>query len=167
MKWTMYFWLVSVVVLYSYLIYIRIKFGVIPSISNSAYKLKDKYGKNYGYIFTGVMWLTAFMLIPVVLEAGHYFMFLPTACLLFVGAAPWYSDSELEEKVHTRNAMVSAIASIIAIGVTYELCIVGMATLALVLALYSEMIKTPNKTYKAELVIFFIVHLVVLFKDVL
>ena len=161
MNWEFYFVGVSIITLYTYLIWCRIKLGVLPSISASAYELKKRYGKNRGYVFTGVMWVTAMSLLPVVLEHGYYFMFLPIAALCFVGAAPWYKE-RLTAEVHERSAMLSAVATVVGIAKSFDYCLVGMALLAATLLIYTGVIPTKNKTYKAELVLFLTTHAVVL-----
>lgn len=97
-------------------------FGIPKSLSETFYLWNNKK-KNLGYIFTGMMFLMAFTLIPSWLELGEVISswstylnplaFFTCAAIVFVGAAPAFRSCQLESKVHTTAAMTAAICAVI------------------------------------------------------
>ena len=75
MNWEFYLWISAVAIMAIFLLFTRIRIGKVISISNIAYQFRRLYGKNVGYVFTGVMLSNVFLILPVVLEHGRYFMF--------------------------------------------------------------------------------------------
>lgn len=98
------------------------KFGVPESLSNTFYLWND-VKKNLGYIFTGMMFTVAMLLMPAWLEItevisswSHNLTVLPffaAAAIAFVGAAPAFKSNKLESTVHTVAAIIAAIFSIL------------------------------------------------------
>lgn len=96
----------SILVLMIYLSYVVERFGIPNSISDTYYLLG---GKVKGLVFQGVLTLTAFLMIPVLLsrssESTEFLAFFACAGLLFVAAAPCFKDSS-ERIIHFVSAFV-------------------------------------------------------------
>ena len=97
----------SFVILLSYIIYA----GVAESLSATYYKVKKPY------LFQIALGLTGFLMMIYLLDvtAGKWYQFLSffaTSSLIFVAFAPDYRQM-LEGKVHTVNAYVSAVSSVL------------------------------------------------------
>lgn len=103
------------------IVYIH-KFGFIWSLSNSFYYFND-YKPKLGYLFTGMMIVCAFLLLPAWLNItecitpwSHYLTVLPflgAAAIAFVGAAPNFKSSDMENIVHTASAGCAAAFSLL------------------------------------------------------
>lgn len=104
--------LLSLLILAGYLTAILLKYKVIPnSLSNTYYML----GK-WGFVFTLVMFVIAFLILPPMLEVTNimfqFVAFFCPAAICFVGAAPNFKE-EMEGKVHTIAALISAISGLL------------------------------------------------------
>lgn len=81
-----------------YVIAIIIRFGVPSSLSDSFYLLKKAYSeyKLVPYLFTLVLWITSFTILPVWLEYSNesiqFLAFFAAAGLALVGAAPVFHN---------------------------------------------------------------------------
>ena len=142
------------------------KFGVPSSLSASFY-LWNGLKKNLGYIFTGMMFTVAFLLMPAWLEVteivsswSKYLTVLPffgAASIAFVGAAPAFRDCKLESKVHMIAAALAAVFSLLwCVVVCYSIgWIFVLASLAIVwiVAFATKTHKTAS-TYWWEMVAF-------------
>lgn len=103
-----------------------IKLGIPSSLSATFYLWNEKK-KNLGYIFTGMMFIVSFLLMPVWLEItevitpwSHYLTVLPflgAASIAFVGSAPAFRDCKLENKVHMVAAALAAVFSLLWCGI--------------------------------------------------
>ena len=104
--------LFALVVMAVYLSAIVRCYGVQQSVSATYYCLPG----SMPMLFTLLMWLQAFSLLPVMMEASAdrtaatALAFLAMGGVVFVGATPNVIDKE-ESKVHTAGAYVSAVAS--------------------------------------------------------
>ena len=131
---------ISFVVLISYIIYILIKVKIkyIPSLSDTFYTTRK------GYLFQLTLAITAGLLIPVLLELTpdpfKILAFATTAPILFVAVAPRFKDLELEQRVHSGAALISAIFSILwsAIMLQWLFLIVFPITVLLFYILYKK-----------------------------
>lgn len=99
-----------------YNIVILMLFGVPKSLSNTYYLFKDKKSI-LKFLFPSMMTLLAFFLMPAWLEISEgspfqFTAFLSAASVLFVGMAPAFKDSNLENKVHSISAYICAAAAI-------------------------------------------------------
>lgn len=103
-----------------YLIYngivIRL-FGVPNSLSNTFYLFKSK-NKWLRFLFPVMMVILVALLLPAWLEisigsALQFLAFFAASGLLFVGAAPAFMSSNLENKVHTYSAIAAAILALL------------------------------------------------------
>lgn len=92
-------------------------FGVPKSLSMTFYLFQEK--KKWARIFFPIMMIsTAFLLLPAWLEISalsslQFLAFLAAAGILFVGAAPAFKSSNLENTVHMTSAIVAAIFAIL------------------------------------------------------
>jgi hypothetical protein len=99
-----------------------IKLGTPSSLSATFYLWNNKKSK-LGYLFTGMMFTVAFLLVPAWIEItevitpwSHYLTVLPflgAASIAFVGAAPAFRGCVLENKVHTVAAILAAVFSLL------------------------------------------------------
>lgn len=97
--------------------------GIIPPSLSDSFYIYDRKKKGLGYIFTGMMFVIALILMMGWLELNDgfndwrsNFTFLPFFCcasIAFVGAAPAFRSSELEGNVHTIAAKIAAATAII------------------------------------------------------
>ncbi len=115
-------WIITCVLIafFIYLIYNRIAlklFGVPKSLSMTFYLLQEK--KNWTRIFFPIMMVSiAFLLLPAWLEISvgssfQFLAFLAASGILFVGAAPAFKSSDLENTVHMTSAIAAAIFAIL------------------------------------------------------
>ena len=98
--------ILSIIILMMYLSYIVERYGIPNSISDTYYLLG---GKPKGLVFQGVLTITAFLMIPVLVsrssESTEFLAFLACAGLLFVAAAPLFRDSS-ERIIHIVSAFI-------------------------------------------------------------
>lgn len=94
-------------------------FGVPESLSNTYYLYKEKWNK--GWLFCLMMYLVVAFMMPawLTMSEGSNFQFLAfiaPASIMFVGTAPRFKDSDLENKVHSISAIVAALCSLLWVG---------------------------------------------------
>ena len=98
--------------MWGYIAYYINKVGVLSSHSNSYFALKPF---KQSWMFYASMTITAFTLLPVVLELTpeplQILAFLTVAPIAAVAAAPNYKGKTLESSVHFTNATIAGIAS--------------------------------------------------------
>lgn len=136
-----------------YLIYngIALKlFGVPKSLSMTFYLLQEK--KKWTRIFFPIMMVgMAFLLLPAWLEISvgspfQFLAFLAAAGIMFVGAAPAFKSSDLENTVHMTSAIAAAIFAILWVILVSKLwwtILLWIATLGLAMWLT----KTTKSSY--------------------
>jgi len=96
------------IIFYGYMAFILIKFGKLPSFSDSWYYLSDKTK----WLFTFFCWTFAFpaIIIGLQLSIGSPYQFLAAlsgAGILFVGASPDFkAKDKMDRKVHYISALV-------------------------------------------------------------
>ena len=82
----------SLVILMSYTVAVCIKFGIPTTLSESYYFIYKKY------LFTLVLWLSGFLLLPPIMEMTggdtQIIPFLSIIGIMIVGAAPRYKEQE-------------------------------------------------------------------------
>lgn len=105
MVWT------SLIIMFSYLGMVLIRFGIPKSISETYYLL----GKQ-GWLFQIALWGTAFTAVPMLIERSsedtQFLAFLACAGLAFVAAAPLFK-MELEGKVHYVSAAICCVGLVL------------------------------------------------------
>jgi len=102
----------AITVFVVYWLFVVIKFGVLPSISDSYYKENNKA------LFTLFIWSIAFPVIILGVEKTPL-MFFAGAFLAFVGAAPAFKE-ELERSVHIIGAAGGIILGFLAMIIGYH-----------------------------------------------
>lgn len=99
------------------------RFGVPDMVSDTYYQLQNTTGseviggkvrRNFGWVFSVVMVVVAFMMLVALFDVGkalHTLAFLGCAGLAFVGCAPNYCDRD-EYPVHKGAAIVAAVGCV-------------------------------------------------------
>lgn len=105
----MYLTIISMLIIAAYTVAVCVKQKGIPySISATFYKL------DHPYWFMATMWLTAGVLMPVILEVSkpdtEWMAFIACTGMFLVGAAPNFKDG-FEGKVHTAGAVLCLAGS--------------------------------------------------------
>ena len=90
-------------------------FGLPESLSNTYYLYEKKSG--IGWLFCLAMYLVVMLMMPAWIGMSEnnnwqFLAFLAPASIMFVGAAPRFKDSNLENKVHTVSALIAAACSL-------------------------------------------------------
>lgn len=110
--------LISFLLLGEFLLLAAMRFGVPDMVSDTYYQLQGKTGsevlggkvkRNFGWVFSVVMVLVAFMMMVAILDLDkgvQCLAFIGCAGLAFVGCAPNYLGDEF--KVHKIAALVAA-----------------------------------------------------------
>lgn len=126
-------------------------FGVPWSLSNTFYLFKNKK-KWMCVLFPIMMLLVVFLLMPAWLEISEgsnlqFLAFLASGSLAFVGAAPAFMSSSLENRVHTYSAITAAIFSLLWVVFVSKLWWVILIWLAVI-----ALIAWLTKTWKSALI---------------
>jgi len=105
----------AVLILLSYTIFLIVKFGVLPSFSDSWYKLEDL---GFGWLFQAVLWSVSMLMLMTMLDLTvgvwwQFVSFFVAAPLMFVAAAPDFKTGGLATNTHKYAAILSGIASIV------------------------------------------------------
>ena len=87
-------------------------FGIPESLSNTYYRF------NKGFLFPAMMYLVVAFMMPawITMSEGSNFQFLAflaPAAIAFVGTAPAFLSSDLENKVHSIAALIAAACSLL------------------------------------------------------
>jgi hypothetical protein len=98
---------------FSYLLMIRIRYGILDTISSSYYQLPQ----NQKWLFTIFCWSFA---IPAMILGDSVLMFLAGACICFTGAAAAYKQ-EMTSTVHIVGAVGGVLFSQLSIWLDYPL----------------------------------------------
>ena len=106
MEYQLVFYAAMNIIFFSYISIISLKYGVQSSISASYYKLP----KNFAWLFTVATWGYAFPAIIVGVEHSS-FAFFAGAAITFVGAAPAFRGTSIENSVHMWGAKIGVVAS--------------------------------------------------------
>lgn len=111
MEYLIYFYFAMLAIFYSYVGYIWAKYGILPSISDSWYRLPDKQKP----LFTLFCWGFALpaAIIGFTISEGNPFQFLmlfAAGGIMFVGAAPDFKFG-MDKLVHRVAALTGVIAN--------------------------------------------------------
>jgi hypothetical protein len=125
-------------------------FGVPESLSNTYYLYQAKCNK--GWLFCAMMYLVVAFMMPawITMSEGSDFQFLSFLApvgIMFVGTAPRFKDSMMENRVHSVSAIVAAICSLLWVGLVTPYSWVILAWAGLV-----ALISWLTKTWKSGLV---------------
>lgn len=90
-------------------------FGVPHSLSITYYLWKKD--SNKGYVFSLMMYAVVMCMMPawITMSEGsdyQFLAFLAPAAITFVGTAPRFLDTDLENKVHSIAALIAAVCSL-------------------------------------------------------
>lgn len=106
-----------------FLLLAAMRFGIPSMVSDVFYQLQkctgsevigDKHKRSYGWVFTAVMVASAILMLIPMLDCGkgiQCLAFLGCAGLMFVGAAPNYTDKDTFP-IHKGGAIVAAIGCV-------------------------------------------------------
>lgn len=115
--------IISFLLLGGFLLLAAMRFGVPSMVSDVYYQLQncagsevigDKRKRNYGWVFTLVMFLSAILMLIPLLDSGkgiQFLAFLGCVGLMFVGFVPRYLDST-EHIIHKSAAITAAIGCV-------------------------------------------------------
>lgn len=169
---------ISLVIFLIYNILIGSKFGIPRTLSQSYYVLED-YKKGLGWMFTIMMWIISWLLLPGWLEVSElistwsiYLRVLPfitIAGLLFVGAAPAFRSIGLEPIVHEVSAKVAAVAALIwCLVVCWKIMYVPIAVMGIV-ALIAWLTKTWKSAsgYWVEMLCFYPTFITIIVEEIM
>jgi hypothetical protein len=96
------------VAFFSYVLFISVKYGIQPSVSESYYRLPRKFQG----VFTLATWGYAIPAMVIGLDmTGNGLVFLAGSSIAFVGASPAFKKMGIERTVHTVGAIVGVFAS--------------------------------------------------------
>lgn len=136
---------ISFAIIFSYLAFVILRFGIPRSISDTYYLL----GK-YGWLFQLALAATSFTAMPMLIdnssESTKFLAFLACSGLMFVAAAPLFK-LELEGKVHYTSAVICCV-SLVLWQVFNTSWIVPLVAFALV---FIPMIKDKKYTWWLEI----------------
>lgn len=135
--------LISFLTITTYLIVIYFLFGILPSISDSYYKLKNKA------IFSLVLMFTAF---PLIILSSTGLMFFAGSALIFVASAPAFMSNKLVRDVHVYSAYSVVLLSILSIIIDYQMWYLALPLVMLSLATSFKIITISNRVYWLELI---------------
>lgn len=122
-------------------------FGIPESLSMTYYLYKERFNK--GFLFPAMMYLVVAFMMPawITMSEGSNFQFLSflaPAAIAFVGTAPAFLSSDLENKVHSIAALIAAACSLLwVILVTpYWWIILVWVGIITALAFFTKSVKT-------------------------
>lgn len=115
--------IISFLLLRGFLLLAAMRFGVPAMVSDVYYQLQNYAGseviggkekRNYGWVFTLIMFTSAILMLVSLLDSGkgiQFLAFLGCAGLMFVGFVPRYLDSA-EHIIHKSAAITAAIGCV-------------------------------------------------------
>lgn len=109
--------IIATIIFIAYNVFTLASYDVPQSLSMTYYLLKDKSEK-LKILFPALMYLVVAFMMPAWLtisegSAFQFLAFLAPASILFVGTAPAFMSSSLENKVHSIAAISAALCSIL------------------------------------------------------
>lgn len=130
----------------TYITFLIVKEGILPSISESFYRLSG----NYKWCFTLFCWGIS---IPTIIIGNTLLLFIAGSAIAFVGAAASFKD-KLTNTVHSVGAVIGILFSQFSIFWDFNLLIVNLITVGLITSIYvfREVIK--NQIWWIEIVAF-------------
>lgn len=139
--------------------YVISKYGVPVSLSDTAYL----FGGNKRYLFTGYCYISAFLLIPVLMELVPstltFLPFLMCSGLLFSGASPFFKGNGLDKPVHYISAIISFVSYFV-----FMILIMGLKWVVAFVALFLMLCiwKKECFIYFAEILAFSFISIFIL-----
>jgi hypothetical protein len=132
--------LISTIIFISYNGFITIKYGILPSISESFYRLPERYN----FLFTLALWGFAF---PITMVASSGLLFFAGGFICFVGAAQHFKE-KFEGKYHYAFALIGVVLGILSLYFEYRTPIT--ATAIVLLTTFYNLMNFKNKTLWTE-----------------
>lgn len=107
--------IVALAIFWAYNSFCLAFFGIPESLSMTYYLWKDKSDK--GFLFPIMMYMVVALMMPawITMTEGsdwQFLAFLAPASIAFVGTAPAFLGSDLENKVHSISAIIAAVCSL-------------------------------------------------------
>jgi hypothetical protein len=152
--------IIQILIFVSYITFILIKFGVLPSISESWYRLRDLGGVWYS-LFTWFCWTLGFTMLFQT-NGNTPLFFLSGVGLCAVGAATMFKlKDDIQPYIHSIGAAIGIISALIGLGVERHawLPLVDFIILAVILYIFVD----KNKTWWIEILAFLSIGLGLLF----
>jgi len=140
--------LASLLIFSTYVITIWIKYGILPTISDSYYILPD----NRKILFTLTLW--AFSLPVIIVGAttsGINIMFFAGASICFVGASPLFKE-HFEGRVHYVSAIIGIVLGLTSLWVNFGLGELVVTSVLLMLTI--RILVKNNYTWWIEILAF-------------
>lgn len=136
-----------------YLSFIVNRYGVLPSISDSYYEMKNDnlFG---GGLFTLFIWSLSF---PLIIVGNTSLMFFAGAFLAFVGAATAFKDLKMTRRVHTIGAVGGIGFGFLSMVLDFQLNEITYFMLLASLILY--LLKIKNLIWWVEVLAFVLIIL--------
>lgn len=140
--------LIALTIFIAYIISALIVFKEIPKSISNTYYMYENINKYLKYLFPAMIFTIVALMLPSWLEATkdsylQFLTFFTCASLLFVGAAPNFKSSKVENYVHSISAVISAICAIlwcILVVNTWGLVILNLIYF-LIFALFTKTVK--------------------------
>jgi hypothetical protein len=132
----------------SYILFIWIKYGILPSISESYYRLPDKLK----FLFTFFCWGFA---IPTIIASDNLLMFIAGSGIAFVGTAAQFKE-RITNNVHTIGAVIGVGFSQLSTYFDFHMLYVNIIfiSLAAIILLLNKLKMVNNKVWWIELLAF-------------
>lgn len=158
--------IVSFLIFIIYLISTICVFKTVPKSLSETYYMYQNKKKGLEWLFPFLILIMVATLMPswIELSEGSNWQFLSFLCpasLLFVGAAPAFRSCDIESKVHTYAATLSAIFGLlwIILFISYGIWIIlGSVLVILVLSLSTKTLKS-SFTFWIEMIAFLAVYI--------
>lgn len=137
-------------VFFGYISYIWYKYGVLPSISESYYRLPTKIN----ILFTLFCWGFAFPAMIMGNElTDNFLMFFATGGIMFVGASAAFKQ-KLTNTVHMVGAVIGVVFSQLSIAFDFNMYYLNLLFIASAGIIF--LTKSKNSTWWIEIVAFII-----------
>lgn len=142
---------IQIAIFIVYVTYIVITFGVLPSISESWYRLEEKK-KNLGFLFTLFCWGIGFLMPFHTLGDTGWFVG-SGAGLIFVGAATMFKSTAAHTNiVHSVGAALCIVMGFLGLGFQYHEWLPGI--MFIVLLIPSILFIKKDRTWWIEMLAF-------------
>lgn len=143
--------LLSALIFISYIQRVAHFYGIQKSISESYYRLPDKYK----FIFTLSLWGFA---MPVLIIGNSLLMFAAASAICFVGAAAAFKDLKITKQVHMVGAYGGILLGMVSIIIDYNLW--ELVLIASMLSLFTRFF-IKNYIWWIEVIAFFTILLAI------
>ena len=134
-----------------YISFIVNRYGVLPSISDSYYKMKDDNLMG-GSLFTFFIWSLSF---PLIIVGNTSLMFFAGAFLGFVGVATAFKDLKMTRRVHNIGAIGGIGFGFLSMIIDFQLFELSFFMVVFSLSLF--LLKTKNLIWWIEILAFILI----------